>query len=91
MSESRDWKELFQPSTQIRIEKGGRITASPFFETPQIIEIVEVSEMRDKDGNWPQALTLKGIPFDEESATEVAVDNLYVRHGIEREEARILD
>ena len=91
MSQERDWKDLFVPDTQIRVKEGGTITASPDFETPQTVEITEVSDMTDKDGDWPQAITFRYVPDSSNKIIETTVDNIYIREAIERGDAEILD
>ena len=84
MTEGYDWNSIFEPGTELKIASGGRICASSYFKTPQTVTIVDVSEMRDKDGDWPQALMIRGVPIAETEPRETRLDNIYVRQGIER-------
>ena len=90
MVQNHNWKEIFQPGTQLRLHEGGRIAANDVYEDPQTIEITEVSEVTDKDGEWPQALTLKGAHKNHDEIKEVATDNIYVREGIERGDVSVV-
>jgi hypothetical protein len=90
MSNNYDWDQIFQTGRQLRLHDDGRIAAQDVYETPQTIEITEVSGT-DIDGNWPQALGLRGVTHDDDEIFETMTDNIHIREAIERGDVSVID
>ncbi|WP_120102759.1 hypothetical protein [Halonotius aquaticus] len=89
MSNNYDWDQIFQTGRQLRLHEGGEIVPGNAYETPQTIEITEVSGT-DANGNWPQALNLRGTRKNKKTS-ETMTDNIHVREAIERGDVSVID
>ena len=91
MNENPDWNDIFVSGTQIRLKESGRITPGRMFEAPQTVEIVEVSEVSGKDGEWPASVTIRGSKRTDHRIFTITLDNLNIREAVERGDASILE
>jgi len=85
------WNVIFSPGTRLYIRKEGRVGANRVFADAAIVEIVEVSEEVDGDGNWPLTVTVRGRGmFSEAEYSDVKIDNLYLRRAFKRGDIEVV-
>lgn len=82
----RDWAEIFTPGTILYLKE--QVGAHP---SSSLIKIVDTSDTTDSEGEWPQALTLRGRTISDEARVDnTKIDNINIREAIERGDIEVV-